>query len=42
MNIGYIGFGDGINLDELDLIPNWQFNLNQGKECIGQNSAIKD
>ncbi|EAS00244.2 kinase domain protein (macronuclear) [Tetrahymena thermophila SB210] len=24
-NLGYIGFGDGIKLDELDQDPNWQF-----------------
>ncbi len=24
-NLGYIGFGEGINLEELDSHPNWQF-----------------
>lgn len=25
MDLGYIGYGDGIFLDELDAGPNWQF-----------------
>lgn len=24
-NLGYIGFCDGLNLEELDQLPNWQF-----------------
>ena len=26
MDLGYIGYGDGIFLDKLDAGPNWQFN----------------
>jgi len=25
MDLGYIGYGDGIYLDKLDSGPNWQF-----------------
>lgn len=25
-NLGYIGYGDGLNLEELDQTANWQFN----------------
>ena len=27
-DLGYIGYGDGIYLEQLDTVPNWQF---QGK-----------
>lgn len=28
MDLGYIGYGDGIYLEQLDAGPNWQFEAN--------------